>query len=74
MSEDGAHLCIFIMLYTLYMVYLIYIQNMTIVKSDWQNYKCNPLFLFIDSINNTPKDSTQNFKNCIKSVAPGRIR
>ena len=68
MSKDDAHLFIFILLYTLYIIYLIYMQNMAVVKGDWENYKCNPLFLFIDSINNNPTESTKNFKNCIKTV------
>jgi hypothetical protein len=68
MSKDEAHLFIFMILYILYIIYLIYMQNMSVVKGDWTNYKCNPLFLFIDSINSTPEESTQNFKNCIKSV------
>lgn len=65
MSEDEARLWLFLILYFGYIAYLKYIENLSIVTKDWQNMKCNPLYLFMDSFVSSSEDSQAKFNNCI---------
>jgi hypothetical protein len=51
-------------------MYLQYIQQLTIVKSDWKDFTCNPLYLFIDSaFSPDAVGTTKRFEKCVKKVA-----
>jgi hypothetical protein len=54
----------------MYIFYLQYIQQLAIIKSDWTDFKCNPLYLFIDSAM-TPDavGTTKRFEQCVQKVA-----
>jgi hypothetical protein len=65
MSDDEVRLWLFLIIYIGYILYLNYIQNLSIVSKDWQNMKCNPLFLLMDSFVSPPEESQTKFNNCI---------
>jgi len=65
MEDDEARLWLFSLLYVGYIMYLNYIQNLSIVRKDWQDMKCNPLFLLLDSFVSTPSQSELSFKKCV---------
>ncbi len=65
MEDDEASLWLFCLLYIGYIMYLNYIQNLSIVRKDWQDMKCNPLFLLLDSFVSTPSQSELSFKKCV---------
>jgi hypothetical protein len=51
------------------MIYLCrYVQNMAVMKKDWVNLKCNPLFMLIKSFSTDRDSAIDNFKNCINNV------
>ena len=68
-NDDVCHV-LFIILYVMYIFYLQYIQQLAILKSDWTDFKCNPLFLFIDSTMSPDAiGTTKKFEQCVKKVA-----
>jgi hypothetical protein len=73
MSEDEVRLYLFLILYFAYILYLNYIQNLTLVTKDWQNMKCNPLYLLMDSFVSNPEESQAKFNNCIISAQEKKI-
>jgi hypothetical protein len=51
------------------MIYLcVYLQDMALAKKDWADLKCNPLFMFINSITEDNRASIDNFKKCVSNV------
>jgi hypothetical protein len=53
----------------LMMIYIsLYIQNLARIKSEWENLKCNPLYMFVNSLSASDKSSLDNFKKCVANV------
>ena len=74
MEDDEARLWLFSLLYVAYIMYLNYIQNLSIVRKDWQDMKCNPLFLLLDSFVSTPSQSELSFKKCVIQAKDKQIK
>lgn len=72
MSDDYVYLWIVMIVFILFILYLNYMQNMAIVKRDWANLKCNPLFMLTKSLSAPAAESTADFQTCIKQYGnPG---
>jgi hypothetical protein len=72
MSDDYVYLWIVMIAYIIFILYLNYMQNMAIVKRDWANLKCNPLYMLTDSLSAHASESSANFQTCIKQFGnPG---
>ena len=72
MSDDYVNLWIVMFVYIIFILYLNYMQNMAIVKRDWANLKCNPLFMLTKSLSAPAAESTADFQTCIKQYGnPG---
>ncbi len=65
MSDDYVYLCIVLFVLVLFILYLNYIQNMAIIKRDWDDLKCNPLFMLTNSIVAPVAESSTDFQSCI---------
>jgi hypothetical protein len=65
MSEDDINFYVVVVGFMLLFLYLNYVQNMTILKHDWEDLKCNPLYLFIKSIGVPTDVSSKDFQTCI---------
>jgi hypothetical protein len=69
MEDDSLSGGLFIILYIMFILYLKYIENLTEVRSDFANFKCNPLYLLADSIfENDIQLSTSKFEGCVKKI------
>ena len=73
MSEDDINFYIVMVSFMLLILYLNYIQNMTIMKHDWENVKCNPLYLFIKSIGAPTEVASKDFQTCISKYGARHI-
>ena len=73
MSEDDINFYVVMVGFTMLILYLNYIQNMTIMKHDWDNVKCNPLYLFIKSIGAPNEVSSKDFQTCISKYGANHI-
>jgi hypothetical protein len=69
MSDDDINFYVVIISFILLMLYLNYVQDMTLIKNDWENVKCNPLYLFMNSISSSNNESTKNFQTCVTKYA-----
>jgi hypothetical protein len=67
MFDDQISLIMFLILYTLFIFYLNYLQNLGIVKNDVDNLTCNPLTLILDSVSNSDSGS-KRFEGCVKKI------
>lgn len=47
------------------LLYLFYIKGNIKIKNDWLNVKCNPVKLFLKSINTDPVESVGTFSDCV---------
>jgi len=45
--------------------YLFYLKGNIRIKNDWLNIKCNPITLFLSSINSDPIESIGTFSSCV---------
>ena len=68
MDDDSLSLIMFFILYALFIIYLKFMENLTIIRSDFENLKCNPLYLLVDSMVSDTKDSNKKFEGCIKKA------
>jgi hypothetical protein len=73
MSEDDINLYIVIISFILLFLYLNYVQNMAMLKQDWENLKCNPLYLFIKSIGAPNDVSSKDFQTCVAKYGQRNI-
>jgi hypothetical protein len=46
-------------------LYMFYVKGNLKIKNDWLNVKCNPLKLFLTSINSDPVASVGTFSDCV---------
>ena len=65
MSDDYVYLWIVIVVYLLFILYLNYMQNMAIIKRDWADLKCNPLFMLTKSLSAPAAETSEDFQTCI---------
>ena len=69
MDDDSLSVGMFLLLYTLFIIYLKYIENLTVVRGDFANFQCNPLYLLVDSmIENETNVSNSKFEGCVKKM------
>jgi len=45
--------------------FLLFVKGSIKLKNDWINVKCNPIRLFLNSINDDPAEGTATFSNCV---------
>jgi len=67
MSDVTDFNIIFILVIFL-IVYLIYIRGVLKAKQDIKYYKCNPVNLFLQSINADEETGVQNFQTCVNEL------
>lgn len=68
MNDDWS-LFIVVSTMLLAMIYLCtYVQNMAVLKKDWVNLKCNPIYMLINSFSVDDDSAIDDFKNCINKV------
>ena len=65
MSDDYVYLWIVLIAFILFIIYLNYMQNMAIVKRDWADLKCNPLYMLTKSLSVPAAESSEDFQTCI---------
>ena len=74
MDDDSLSVGMFIIIYIIFIIYLKYIENLSVVRGDFANFTCNPLYLLADSIlDNDAKESTNKFEGCIKKMVSTTI-
>ena len=69
--SDTTDLNIIIVLATGYIVYLFYIKNIVKSTQDLKYYKCNPVNLFLQSINADETTGIKNFQTCVSQFNTG---
>ena len=74
MDDDSLSVGMFLILYIIFIMYLTYIENLTVVRADFENFKCNPLYLMADSIlENDSQLSTNKFEGCIQKMVSAPV-
>jgi hypothetical protein len=68
MNDDWALFITVSILMLSMLTFCMYLQDIALVKKDWANLKCNPLYMFLNSITADDKSSIDNFKNCVVNV------
>lgn len=63
--SDSTDLGIIIMLIVGLLIYVIYIRKLIDSKYDIHSIKCNPINLFLNSIDADMKESTNDFAECV---------
>jgi len=67
--NDDWNLFIVVTTMLLIMIYLcVYVQNMAVLRKDWVNLKCNPVYMLANSFTSDNDTAIDNFKNCINNV------
>lgn len=69
MSDDYINLWMVIFLFIIFILYLNYMQNMALVKNDWNDLKCNPLFMLTNSLSQTAAESSAAFQTCVNKYS-----
>jgi len=68
MNDDWS-LFIVVTTMLLAMIYLcIYLQNIAVLRKDWVNLKCNPIYMLANSFVVDDETAIDEFKNCINKV------
>lgn len=73
MSEDDINFYVVVAGFIILFLYLNYVQNLTVLRHDWENVKCNPLYLFIKSIGAPTEVSSKDFQTCISKYGARNI-
>jgi hypothetical protein len=68
--SDTTDLSIIIVLVIGLIVYIHFIKRIIYAKYDINNIKCNPVNLFLKSINADTTDSINNFAECVQLLNP----
>ena len=68
--SDSTDLSIIIILLFGLFAYVIYVRRMIDAKYDINSIKCNPVNLFLKSINADTTDSIDNFAECVQLFTP----
>jgi hypothetical protein len=68
MNDDWS-LFIVVTTMLLAMIYLCtYLQNIAVLRKDWVNLKCNPIYMLANSFVVDDETAIDEFKNCINKV------
>lgn len=68
--SDTSDLTIVIILMGGFVLYVYYIRKTIDAIYDINNIKCNPINLFLKSINEEPSESIDNFAECVQLLGP----
>ena len=68
--SDTTDLSIILILIGGLIVYIYYVKNSINAKYDFNNMKCNPVNLFLKSINSYAEESIDNFAECVQLLGP----
>jgi len=71
--SDSTDLGIIVILIIGLILYVTYIRKMIDSKYDINSIKCNPINLFLKSINADMQESTNNFAECVQLFTPDTI-
>jgi len=69
--SDTTDLSIIIIIIFLFLLYVYYIRKVINAKYNIHNIKCNPVNLFLKSINADSAESIDNFAECVQLLGPG---
>ena len=70
--SDSTDLGIIIILIIGLLIYVLYVRKMIDSKYDIHSIKCNPINLFLKSINEDMEESTNNFAECVQLFTPDK--
>ncbi len=68
MSGDNSNRNMVIFVFVLFYIYLIFIRETINLAKDWNDLKCNPLYLFTTSLFLDNRESINNFGNCVNNI------
>ena len=68
--SDTADLSIIVLLLFVLIIYIIYVTKIISAKYDVNNTKCDPLNLFLNSINSESSEGIDNFAECVQLLNP----
>jgi uncharacterized membrane protein len=68
--SDNTDLSIIIIILFSFIIYVYYVRRTIDAKYDIHNIKCNPINLFLKSINEDPEQSIDNFAECVQLLGP----
>jgi competence protein ComGC len=66
--SDSTDLSIILILVIGLILYIIYVRKIIDAQYMIQNKNCNPITMFINSINAYPADGVNNFAECVNSL------
>lgn len=72
MSDQTDFSIVIILVVGLYF-YLNYIKGQIKLKNDYYNRKCNPVTLFLSSINSNAEESIKQFSSCVTDFNDKKI-
>jgi len=70
--SDTTDLSICILLLVGFGIYVSYVRKMIDAKYDIHNIKCNPINLFLKSIDADTSESINNFAECVQLLGPSK--
>jgi len=70
--SDSTDLGIIIVLIVGLILYVVYVRKLIDSKYDINSIKCNPINLFLKSINANMQESTNNFAECVQLFSPDK--
>ncbi len=68
--SDTTDFSIVIILIVGLIVYIYYVKKLINAKYNINDIKCNPINLFLKSINADPEESIDNFAECVQLLGP----
>jgi hypothetical protein len=68
--SDSTDLSIILILVIGLILYVTYIRKIIDAQYTIQNKNCNPITMFINSINADPQDAVNNFAQCVHDLKP----
>jgi hypothetical protein len=71
--SDATDMSIIILLIFMLIIYMFYVTRIISAKYDVNNTKCDPLNLFLNSINSESSESIDNFAECVNLLSPSTI-
>jgi hypothetical protein len=70
--SDSTDLSIVLIIIVGYIIYIFYIKKIIFAKYDINNIKCNPVNLFLKSINADSADNINDFAECVQILNPNK--
>lgn len=68
MNDDWNGFIVVSGLFIFMIIYCNYLQNMALAKRDWQNLRCNPLYMVLNSVTSNQTDAINNFSHCVNNI------